>query len=130
MGTEDFNCQFLDLYESELSQPVECVEPARFESLLEMAARTSTGNSDQYKDNLCVALLLCDLEFQMGKILAIDTAEFQSFDTSLLSGMDAFAFGYQVEWPVSLVPNHKALAQYQLIFRHLFYCKHIERLLC
>ena len=66
----------------------------------------------------------------MGKILAIDTAEFQSFDTSLLSGMDAFAFGYQVEWPVSLVLNHKALAQYQMIFRHFFYCKHIERLLC
>ena len=35
----------------------------------------------------------------------------------------------QVEWPVSLVLNHKALAQYQMLFRHFFYCKHIERLL-
>ena len=25
--------------------------------------------------------------------------------------------------------NHKALAQYQMLFRHFFYCKHIERLL-
>ena len=111
---------------------MECVEPARFESLLEKAARNSMGNSDNYKDNLSVALLLCDLEFQKGKILAIDTAkegEFQSCDTRFLSGMDAFAFGYQVEWPVSLVLNH-FLAQYQMIFRHLFYCKNIERLLC
>merc|ERR1712173_312830 len=64
--------------------------------------------------------------------MAIDTAEeadFQSCDISLLSGMDAFAFGYEVEWPVSLVLNHKALAQYQMLFRHFFYCKHIERLL-
>jgi len=132
MEQGDFICQFLDICESELSQPVDCVEPARLESLLEMAARTSTANSDIYKDNLCVALLPYDLEFQMGKILAIDTAEegeFQSCDTSLLSGLDAFAFGYQVEWPVSLVLNHKALAQYQMIFRHFFYCKHIERLL-
>jgi len=132
MEQGDFINQFLDLCEGELSQPVDCVEPARLESLLEMAARTSTANSDQYKDNLCVALLPYDLEFQMGKILAIDTAEeaeFQSCDTSLLSGMDAFAFGYQVEWPVSLVLNHKALAQYQMIFRHFFYCKHIERIL-
>jgi len=132
MEQGDFINQYLDLCESELSQPVDCVEPARLESLLEMAARTSTANSDQYKDNLCVALLPYDLEFQMGKILAIDTAEegeFQSCDTSLLSGMDAFAFGYQVEWPVSLVLNHKALAQYQMLFRHFFYCKHIERLL-
>jgi len=132
MEQGDFICQFLDLCESELSQPVDSVEPARLESLLEMAARTSTANSDVYKDNLSVALLPYDLEFQMGKILAIDTAEegeFQSCDTSLLSGLDAFAFGYQVEWPVSLVLNHKALAQYQMLFRHFFYCKHIERLL-
>lgn len=132
MEQGDFLVQFLDLCEKELSQPVDQVEPARLDSLLELALRTSSANYDQYKDNLCVALLPYDLMFQMGKILAIDTAEeqeFQSCDTSLLSGMDAFAFGYQVEWPVSLVLNHKALAQYQMLFRHLFYCKHIERLL-
>jgi len=111
---------------------VDGVEPARLESLLELAARTSSANYDQYKDNLSVALLPYDLEFQMGKIMAIDTADeldFQSCDTSLLCGLDAFAFGYHVEWPVSLVLNHKALAQYQMLFRHFFYCKHIERLL-
>ncbi|CAG9091236.1 unnamed protein product [Plutella xylostella] len=36
----------------------------------------------------------------------------------------------EVKWPVSLVLNHKAVACYQMIFRHLFYCKHVERLLC
>jgi gamma-tubulin complex component 2 len=132
MSQGDFVVQFLDLCEKELSQPVDQVEPARLESLLELALRTSSANSDTYKDNLCVALLPYDLIFQMGKILAYDTAEeneFQTCDTSLLSGMDAFAFGYQVEWPVSLILNHKALAQYQMLFRHLFYCKHVERLL-
>lgn len=128
----DFIVQFLDLCDSELSQPVDCVEPARLESLLELSTRTSAANSDQYKDNLRVALLPYDLSFQMGKIQALNTveeAEYQTCDTSLLSGMDAFAFGYEVEWPVSLVLNHKALAQYQMLFRHFFYCKHIERLL-
>jgi len=132
MEQGDFVVQFLDLCEKELSQPVDQVEPARLESLLELALRTSSANHDIYKDNVCVALLPYDLIFQMGKILAIDTAEeqdYQSCDTSLLSGMDAFAFGYQVEWPISLVLNHKALTQYQMLFRHLFYCKHIERLL-
>ena len=40
-----------------------------------------------------------DLSFQMGKIQALNTveeAEYQTCDTSLLSGMDAFAFGYEV----------------------------------
>ena len=46
-----------------------------------------------------VALLPYDLSFQMGKIQALNTveeAEYQTCDTSLLSGMDAFAFGYEV----------------------------------
>ena len=65
MEQGDFICQFLDLCELELSQPVDCVEPARLEILLEMDARTSTANSDQYKDNLCVALLPYNLKFQV-----------------------------------------------------------------
>jgi len=132
MEQGDFVVQFLDLCEKELSQPVDQVEPDRLESLLELALRTSSANFDQNKDNLCVALLPYDLIFQMGKILSIYTSEeqeYQTCDTSLLSGLDAFAFGYQVDWPISLVLNHKALARYQMLFRHLFYCKHIERLI-
>ena len=49
--------------------------PGRLESLLELVTRITTANSDPYKDNLRVALLPYDLIFQMGKILAIDTAE-------------------------------------------------------
>ena len=131
MEQGDFIVQFLDLCEKELSQSVDQVEPARLESLLELALRTSSANFDKNKDNLCVVLLPYDLNFQMGKILSIFTSEeqdFQSFDTSMLSGLDAFAFGYQVDWPISLVLNHKALSRYQMLFRHLFYCKHIERL--
>ena len=47
-----------------------------------------------------MALLPYDLSFQMGKIQALNTveeAEYQTCDTSLLSGMDAFAFGYEVQ---------------------------------
>ena len=72
---------------------------SRLESLLELSTRTSAANSDQYKDNVRVALLPYDLSFQMGKIQALNTveeAEYQTCDTSLLSGMDAFAFGYEV----------------------------------
>jgi len=133
MEQGDFISQFLDLAESQLNQPVDDVEPGRLESLLELVTRITTANSDPYKDNLRVALLPYDLIFQMGKILAIDTAEeaeYQVWDTTLLSGLDAFAFGYEVEWPVSLVLNHKALAQYQMLFRHFFFCKHVERQLC
>ena len=43
MEQGDFICQFLDLCELELSQPVDCVEPARLEILLEMDAQDQQG---------------------------------------------------------------------------------------
>ncbi|OIT18841.1 gamma-tubulin complex component 2, partial [Nicotiana attenuata] len=32
-----------------------------------------------------------------------------------------------VQWPLSLVISRKALTKYQLIFRFLFHCKHVDR---
>jgi hypothetical protein len=32
-----------------------------------------------------------------------------------------------VEWPLSVVVSKKALTKYQLMFRHLFFVKHVER---
>lgn len=37
---------------------------------------------------------------------------------------------FQVQWPLSIVISKKALSKYQLIFRFLFHCKHVERQLC
>ena len=62
----DFIVQFLDLCETELLQNVNSVEPARLESLLELALRTSGANTDPYKDNVGVELLPYDLIFQVG----------------------------------------------------------------
>lgn len=44
--------------------------------------------------------------------------------------IQSFSFNYEVRWPLSLILNRKSLACYQMIFRHLFYCKYIERMIC
>ncbi|CAB4059092.1 TUBGCP2 [Lepeophtheirus salmonis] len=69
----DFIVQFMDLCEDELLQNVNQVEPARLESLLELALRTSGANADPYKDNVVIELLPYDLIYQMCRILSIDT---------------------------------------------------------
>ena len=61
----DFIVQFMDLCEAELLQNVNAVEPARLESLLELALRTSAANLDPYKDNVGVELLPYDLIYQV-----------------------------------------------------------------
>ncbi|KAJ6240790.1 gamma-tubulin complex component 2 [Anaeramoeba flamelloides] len=45
-------------------------------------------------------------------------------------GIDVFALDYQVSWPLSLFINKKILTKYQIIFRHLFYCKRVEKQIC
>lgn len=67
----DFIVQFMDLCEAELLQNVNAVEPARLESLLELALRTSAANSDPYKDNVGVELLPYDLIYQVSQSTVI-----------------------------------------------------------
>lgn len=130
----DFIVQFMDMTEEEMKQDIENIMPTRLETLLELALRTSTANVDTYKDDLRVELLPYDLITQLFKILTIETKmekDYRVDPTDLaLSGLEAFSFDYVVKWPVSLVLNRKALTRYQMLFRHLFYFKHVERQLC
>lgn len=134
MDQGDFVVQFLDMTEDEMKKDMSEIIPTRLETLLELALRTSTANADPFKDDLKVDLLPFDLVTQLFKILTIDTKlekDYRVDPTDLhLSGLEAFSFDYVVKWPVSLVLNKKALTRYQMLFRHLFYCKHVERQLC
>lgn len=131
----DFIVQFMDSCESELCKNIDDLVPTRLETLLELALRTSAANQDPYKEEIGMELLPYDLILQMCKIMKINAADSDSYqrlqcDKKDLTGLLAFSFNYQVKWPVSLILNYNAIACYQIIFRHLFYCKHIERLLC
>jgi gamma-tubulin complex component 2 len=130
----DFIVAFLTLCEKELSKDVGDVIQGRIESLMDLALRLSSAISDPYKDDLRTELLPYDLQFQMLKILTIQTNLEQDFRTSYdrqkLLVIDSFAFSYEVHWPLSLILNRKSLACYQMIFRHLFYCKYVERMIC
>ena len=45
-------------------------------------------------------------------------------------GNDSFTFDYKVQWPLSLIISRKSLTKYQLLFRLLFLCKRVERIVC
>nr|XP_026237187.1 gamma-tubulin complex component 2 [Urocitellus parryii] len=88
----------------------------------------STGDS-------MIDLMPHDLITQLLRVLAIETKQEKAMThadpTELtLSGLEAFSFDYIVKWPLSLIINRKALTRYQMLFRHMFYCKHVERQLC
>ncbi|EGC38081.1 hypothetical protein DICPUDRAFT_53526 [Dictyostelium purpureum] len=49
--------------------------------------------------------------------------------TNNLFGIESLAFNYNVGWPLSLIIGKKSIIKYQIIFRHLFLCKHVEKIL-
>jgi gamma-tubulin complex component 2 len=61
---------------------------------------------------------------------AISSSSSATSSMSSLNGLDAFTLSYQVRWPLSLIVSKKTLTKYQLLFRHLFFCKYVERQLC
>ncbi|XP_059802799.1 gamma-tubulin complex component 2 isoform X1 [Hypanus sabinus] len=135
MDQGDFFVHFMDLTEEELKKSVDDIIPTRLEALLELALRMSTANTDPFKDDLKINLMPHDLITQLLRVLAIETKQEKAIINAdpteiALSGLEAFSFDYVVKWPLSLIINRKALTRYQMLFRHMFYCKHVDRLLC
>ncbi|RVE59987.1 hypothetical protein OJAV_G00193930 [Oryzias javanicus] len=135
MDKGDFFVHFMDLTEEELKKPVDDIVPPRLEALLELALRMSTANTDPFKDDLKIDLMPNDVITQLLRVLAIETKQEKAIinaeqTDAALSGLEAFSFDYIVKWPLSLIINRKALTRYQMLFRHMFFCKHVERLLC
>lgn len=127
----DFIVQFMDACEGELMNNVDDVIPMRLENLLEITLRLSSAKHDKYQDNLFTTLLPFDICTQMAKIIkSDDDIDGNLEDTSELKGIECFTFGYNVPWPLSIVLNQIVISKYQLIFRQLFYCKHVENYLC
>ncbi|CAL8083795.1 unnamed protein product [Calicophoron daubneyi] len=129
----DFIVHFMDAAAKELSKPSTEVSLFRLGSLLELAIRTSTATVDPFKDNLKVVLFKYDLITHILMVLraASDLEQGPNdIEDMNLTGLEAFCVDYSVDWPISLVLNRQVLDRYQMLFRHLFYCKHVERLLC
>lgn len=135
MDRGDFFVHFMDLTEEELKKSVDDIITTRLEALLELALRMSTANTDPFKDDLKINLMPHDLITQLLRVLAIETKQEKAIINAdpteiALSGLEAFSFDYVVKWPLSLILNRKALTRYQMLFRHMFYCKHVDRQLC
>lgn len=133
----DFIVQYLDACESELMKGVDQVIPMKLANLLELTLRLSSAKHDKYQDNLRTHLLPFDICTQMKRIKGrneigemIDDCDEDQPDTSTLSGIECFTFDYIVNWPISILLNKITIMKYQIIFRQLFYLKHVENFLC
>ncbi|CAH1135871.1 unnamed protein product [Ceutorhynchus assimilis] len=130
----DFIVTLLNLCEKEFNKPTVDVMQGRLEALMDLALRLTSAANDPYKEDLKTELLPYNLLYQMYRILSIKTTSEQDFslhiDPKTLTAIESFTFVYEVRWPLSLILNKKSMVCYQMLFRHLFYSKYVERLLC
>ncbi|XP_058070199.1 gamma-tubulin complex component 2-like isoform X2 [Magnolia sinica] len=118
----------------------------RVQSLLDLPLWTTAAAANPCQEELtcCVersSLLnrlgtLSDLEYGMKNLLSTPEVQKPVSDGNdqtepvSVTGLETFSLSYKVQWSLSLVISRKALTKYQLIFRFLFHCKHVNRQLC
>ena len=123
----------------------------KLESYLEMAIRTSSTNSDPFKDDVACELNGYGIQEQLfvtwitkgalgnkayggqGSQIGANsggaTLNIGAQTNRTMKVYEAFTLDYKVRWPLTLIISKKSINKYQLIFRHLLQCKYVEKFL-
>jgi gamma-tubulin complex component 2 len=131
----DFFTHFMDIASEELEQPVTESQSPKLESLLNLALATSGAQTDEFQDDVGCYLQRVSLAQKLdaihstaeglGKGAATPTKREDKLGA--LKKIEGLTLSYRVRFPLTLVISKKSLTKYQLIFRHLLACKHVER---
>ncbi|XP_044483375.1 gamma-tubulin complex component 2 [Mangifera indica] len=130
----DFLVHFMDIAREELTKKLDEINVEKLQSLLDLALRSTAAAADP-----CHEDLTCCVERQslLKRMTTFKDLQIRAFSGSndleepvSITGLETFSLSYKVQWPLSIVISRKALTKYQLLFRLLFHCKHVERQLC
>ncbi|KAL3027884.1 hypothetical protein AAZX31_03G081500 [Glycine max] len=131
----DFLVHFMDIARDELAKKPDEVSVEKLQSLLDLALRTTAAAADPFHEGLTCVVERSSLLRRLGTFNDLEVTLRNSGDNDLeepvsITGLETFSLSYKVHWPLSIVLSRKALIKYQLLFRFLFHCKHVDRQLC
>lgn len=131
----DFLVHFLDMAREELLKKPDEISVEKLQSLLDLALRSTAAVADTYHEDLTCCVEKTTLLKSLSTLKDIQISQIVSGSSDLqepisITGLETFSLSFKVQWPLSLVISRKALTKYQLIFRCLFHCKHVNRQLC
>jgi gamma-tubulin complex component 2 len=140
----DFFVQFLDMAEKELLAPVTKISKSRIHTLLLMSIQHG-NQSYEANRNMLLDELICEFSRDnlidrldaihktsggiiSGPQLRTPSHSFKSSSHKTeLKGIDTFSLDCRISWPLSLIFAQSSMQLYKLLFRHLFFCKYVER---
>ncbi|KAK7256170.1 hypothetical protein RIF29_29607 [Crotalaria pallida] len=131
----DFLVHFMDIARDELARKPDEVSVEKLQSLLDLALRTTAASADPFFEGVTCVVERSSLLKTLGTIKDLEVSQSDSGGNDLeepvsITALETFSLSYKVLWPLSIVLSRKALTKYQLIFRFLFHCKHVDRQLC
>ncbi|KAL1339202.1 hypothetical protein AAHE18_U017600 [Arachis hypogaea] len=131
----DFLVHFMDIARDELAKKPDEVSVEKLQSLLDLALRTTAAAADPLHEGVTCVVERSSLLKRSSTFKDLEVSQRSSGDNDLeepvsITSLETFSLSYKVQWPLSIVLSRKALTKYQLIFRFLFHCKHVERQLC
>ncbi|KAF2286406.1 hypothetical protein GH714_016755 [Hevea brasiliensis] len=130
----DFLVHFTDIARDELTKKLDEISVEKLQSLLDLALRTTAAAADPCHEDLTCCVERSSLLKTLGNLKDLGTRAFPNNndleEPMSITGLGTFSLSYKVQWPLSIVISKKALTKYQLIFRFLFHCKHVDRQLC
>ncbi|KZV48871.1 gamma-tubulin complex component 2 [Dorcoceras hygrometricum] len=131
----DFLVHFMDIAREELMKKPDDISTEKLQSLLDLALRSTAAVADSYHEDLTCCVEKTTLLKRLSVLRDLQINQTVSSHCALeepvnITGLETFALSFKVCWPLSLVISRKALTKYQLIFRFLFHCKHVNRQLC
>lgn len=130
----DFLVHFMDIARDELAKRLDDISVEKLQSLLDLALRTTAAAADPCHEDLTCCVERSSLLKRLGTLKALEIRSLADSndlkEPVSISGLETFSLSYKVQWPLSIVISRKALTKYQLIFRFLFHCKHVNRQLC
>lgn len=130
----DFLVHFMDIAREELLKKHDEISVEKLQSLLDLALRTTAAAADPCHEDLTCCVERSSVLKGLSRLKDLDIKNV-SHGNDLeepisITGLETFSLSYKIQWPLSIVISRKALTKYQLIFRFLFHCKHVERQLC
>ncbi|KAL3838506.1 hypothetical protein ACJIZ3_023097 [Penstemon smallii] len=131
----DFLVHFMDIAREELVKKPDEISVEKLQSLLDLALRSSSAVADPCYEDLTCCVERTTLLKRLSTLKDLQTTQTVYSSSGLeepvsITGLETFSLSFKVRWPLSLVISRKALTKYQLIFRFLFHCKHVNRQLC
>ncbi|KAH9698233.1 gamma-tubulin complex component 2 [Citrus sinensis] len=130
----DFLVHFMDIAREELMKQLDEITVEKLQSLLDIALRSTAAAADPCHEDLTCSVERSSLLKRMATLKGVEIkTSSDSVDLEQpvsITGLETFSLSYKVQWPLSIVISRKALTKYQMVFRLLFHCKHVERQLC